>query len=393
MSWLDRYRQASFRKVPFYVTAHERSGGRRVATHEYPNVDKPEGEDMGKRASKFSLDAYILGDDYDLARDNLIEALDKKGSGTLVHPYLGTFQVSCDGFTIRETIAEGRIARFSIHFIETGEAVTPSAVQDTSGQALRNRASALSAAKTALINAYDMSNKPYIVTQNVIDSLDKAIKAIDQAKVSAQGMADFTRELSNTQGKLIELAYNAVDLSDTLVSLISFNTEDIVVDNAVSSATYQLEEMLQMDISFINLPPPKATDDPSILIQQLSQVSAIVCAAGLLVQIDFVSGNDAKETQNRVFDRLDTLLQSVADDELYTALMNLRRDVANDVNQRAITLPNVVEYTPNGTTTSLTLSYLLYNTIDKADEIVNRNHIPHPGMIMGGRTLEILKNV
>lgn len=393
MSWLDRYREASFRKVPFYVSAHEFSGGRRVAVHEYPNADKPEGEDMGQRAGKFSIDAYILGDDYDLARDNLIEALNKKGSGTLVHPYLGNMQVSCDGFTIRETVAEGRIARFSIHFVEVGETVAPSAVQDTTGQALRSRASALAAAKTALINAYEMANKPYIVTQNVIDTLDKAIKAIDQAKLSAQGVANFTRELSNIQGKIIELAYNSVDLADTLVSLISFNTEDIVIDNAVSSAEYQLEEMLQMDIGLNALPAPKSTDDPSILIQQLSQVSAIICAAGLLVQVDFVSGNDAKESQNRVFDRLDTLLQSVADDDLYTSLMNLRRDVANDVSQRAITLPNVVEYIPNGTTTSLSLSYLLYNTIDKADEIVNRNHIPHPGMIMGGRTLEILRNV
>ena len=45
--WKMRLRAASFRGVPFGVTADESEGGRRTVTHEFPQRETPYVEDLG----------------------------------------------------------------------------------------------------------------------------------------------------------------------------------------------------------------------------------------------------------------------------------------------------------------------------------------------------------
>ena len=42
------------------------------------------------------------------------------GAGDLVHPYLGSLQVACTGCSLSERTREGRMARFSLSFVEAG---------------------------------------------------------------------------------------------------------------------------------------------------------------------------------------------------------------------------------------------------------------------------------
>ncbi|MBJ5519702.1 DNA circularization N-terminal domain-containing protein, partial [Salmonella enterica subsp. enterica serovar Meleagridis] len=86
MTWKDRLQDASFRGVPFKVEEENAGTGRRVETHEYPNRDKPYTEDLGKVTFRPSITAYVVGDDCFDQRDRLIDALNKPGPGTLVHP-------------------------------------------------------------------------------------------------------------------------------------------------------------------------------------------------------------------------------------------------------------------------------------------------------------------
>jgi prophage DNA circulation protein len=393
MSWIDRYREASFRNVKFFVSSHEKSGGRRGVVHEFPNQDDPTVEDMGRRARKFNIDAYVLGDDYDLLRNELLEAIEQRGAGTLVHPYLGTMQVVCLGYNLRETSGETRVARFDLQFVQTAEKVaSPSSIVDTTGQALRSRELGLKAAQTALINAYSLDQKPFSITQNVVKSVEAAIKTIEKQKNISRQLTEFSRNLINIQGKILELVYSAEELAEALVDLIAFGTD--LINMIPDTAEIQFEEVMNLyqELS-AQLPEPKSVDDPSILVLHLTQQAAIICAAGLAVQLEYDSGASAKQFQDRVFEGLDALIQTTTDDDLYSALINLRRDTANDLDQRAVSLPNLVEYTPNYTTTVLTLSHLLYGNIDSADEIAARNGVQHPGVVMGGRTLEILRNV
>src|SRR5688572_26751846 len=93
--WLQNFRQASFRGVGFLIDSVDSQFGRHVVTHEYPQRDIPFSEDLGRKARRFSMTAYLVGGDYMLARDVLIAACELPGSGLLVHPYQGELQVVC----------------------------------------------------------------------------------------------------------------------------------------------------------------------------------------------------------------------------------------------------------------------------------------------------------
>lgn len=119
--WKSRLQPASFRGVPFSVESDEGTFGRRVQTHEYPNRDKPYTEDLGRATRRFTISAYLIGDDYIDQRDRLIAAVDTPGPGTLVHPNYGEMAICVDGeVRVSHSNNEGRMCRISFSFVEAG---------------------------------------------------------------------------------------------------------------------------------------------------------------------------------------------------------------------------------------------------------------------------------
>ena len=59
-----------FGASPFYDSTGI-DGGRRTQTHEFRTGIKPYTEDLGRKAQEIPIEAYVLGDDYMTARDNL----------------------------------------------------------------------------------------------------------------------------------------------------------------------------------------------------------------------------------------------------------------------------------------------------------------------------------
>ena len=144
MPWRENLVPASFRGVGFQVQSTEAPiAGRRVAVHEYPGRDEPFVEDLGRRTKRWEIEAFVVGDRYAEQRDRLIEACDAEGPGELVHPYLGSLQVACTACSLTERTREGRMARFSLTFVEAGEnryptsrARAPDVVEERSTEAI-----------------------------------------------------------------------------------------------------------------------------------------------------------------------------------------------------------------------------------------------------------------
>lgn len=133
MSWKDALLPASFRGVTFGVADAETLLGRRVVLHEYPLRDDPYGEDLGRKAREFTINAFVIGDNYLSARDALVAALESPGAGTLVHPTLGTKSVLPLPSRLTFKNTEGGIEYFQLTFVEAGSNSFPSSALDTSG--------------------------------------------------------------------------------------------------------------------------------------------------------------------------------------------------------------------------------------------------------------------
>ncbi len=118
----DRLRPASFRGVQFQVEDDEVTLGRRVQVHEYPNRDKPYTEDLGRATRLFTINAYLVGNDFFEARDRLIVAIDTPGPGTLVHPYYGEIAVCISGeIRVSHSGRNGRMYCINFNIVEAGE--------------------------------------------------------------------------------------------------------------------------------------------------------------------------------------------------------------------------------------------------------------------------------
>lgn len=149
--WRDRWQQASFRGAIFYCEHDARASGRRVAVHEYPKRDTPYSEDMGKRAVRHPISAYLVGPNYVGERDSLISALEREGPGMLIHPLLGQMQVICETYTVTETREKGGFCQFEMLFVEAGSDAGSSPTQSTSAAATQSASTASSSA-TARLN-------------------------------------------------------------------------------------------------------------------------------------------------------------------------------------------------------------------------------------------------
>ena len=150
MSWRDRLLPASYRGIPFYVEAHDSVvAGRRTVVHEYPGRDAPYVEDLGRAVSEWNITAYVLGRDYDVARDRLIAACGAAGEGELRHPYLGIQRAHCKACSVSERTGEGGVARFALAFVVSRPARYPAAVA-----AGVDTAAARTAASEALVRGW-----------------------------------------------------------------------------------------------------------------------------------------------------------------------------------------------------------------------------------------------
>lgn len=152
----ENLRPASFRGVAFEVESHSESGGRRVELHEYPLRDTPYAEDLGKKAGKWQIEAFLVNgkSGYAERRDKLREALNASGPGTLIHPYLGELSVSVDGYSLKETTREGGYCTFSISFVEAGQPVEPDVEKDTAANVLDKAEAAKEAATAGFLDEY-----------------------------------------------------------------------------------------------------------------------------------------------------------------------------------------------------------------------------------------------
>lgn len=393
MSWRDLLQPASFRGVPFKVGAADGSGGRRAETHEYPLRDTPWTEDLGRKARTGSLDAYVLGADYMAARDALVAALEAAGAGTLVHRYWGELQVVVTDYRISESSGEGGIARFSISFAEAGSQTFPAARLDTA-EALASQVDKIrAAAQKTYADTHRVDGLPGWVSDSAIGDFDRALGAIDA----------LTTQLTPDLSLLAEIQLDAGRVADTVSDLIR------VPSDAASTIGDRIRALAQIPSRPVNAfaaltalfghdsRTAAVATTPSnqwaaanraataALVRQL----AVAEAAGLLQSADFDSATAAAEARDTVLAAIDSEAEATPDDALFRELSALAAASTRAVAARSDSLPRIGTVSFSATLPALVVAHRVYGDATRADEIVSRNRVRHPGFVPGGAALEV----
>jgi prophage DNA circulation protein len=144
--WRLRLQPASYNGVQFHVDGSTRASGRRIALHEFPKRDTPYAEDMGRKAKRFSVVAYVIGPNYEDQRDALIAQLEAEGAGLLVLP-TSTDQkkVVIDNYSVTERREQGGYATIEMTFIEAGQDPYDQVQADTQSQVTNSADTSISA--------------------------------------------------------------------------------------------------------------------------------------------------------------------------------------------------------------------------------------------------------
>lgn len=124
-------RKASYEGIHFDVDSATLSFGRRTVTHEFPQRDAPYVEDFGKATRQFSIQGFIVGDDFIDRSKRLIDKIESQvgtdrraNHGKLVHPWLGSLEVTpIDNPSITYDRAK-RFCTFTLTFLEAGNEST-----------------------------------------------------------------------------------------------------------------------------------------------------------------------------------------------------------------------------------------------------------------------------
>lgn len=373
---------ARFRGVAFHVTNAERSGGRRGSLDEYPGKDTPAFQDMGRKARPFSVEGFVVGDDYLVQHKKLIDALETEGPGELIHPFYETLQVTVRGFNVRLSVRDGGIASFTIDFIETpAQNLQPTAIPDAAGKVA---SSALVARESvggeflAKFNSGPLLSSISDMVRAATLSINVALKTVD---MEVQKLATLKRRLTDLDNAVDALVRAPENLLLDVAEML-----DLVDQQSVLFALYSFDPGVRPPATTDNRTEEQTNFDAT---QRMLQRLAVVRAAELAPDQTYDSYEAAVVARDAIADLIDEQAELAADDTV-PDLTQLRADLVKALPSDESNLPHLTTYTPRATTCSLALAQELYGDASFESELVSRNGSRYPGFLIGGVGLEVL---
>lgn len=422
----------AFRGVIFYFVDVESEIGRRTLVKEFPGRDAASAEDLGLAARRFTIEMFVLGPDYDAARDELRVALETPGPAELVHPFWGVMNVVLEKpARVRESTKEQGIARFTASFVEVGVSELTTVTVDT-GTALTEAAGKAAdvagdefAEEFSVIGAIaDVAEQAIEVVQGVASAINRiqgkiaaALQVIDDAQSAITDLSDQASELIRTP---IALANSITDVISTVMAGINsvtdaftalsefFGTdgEDALPSTGSAFSTASRTEALARSVADLgafgdDLPVyPENTAQEQIRMEnqrqlvRLTKVSTAVEACNLAAVLDFESLDQADGLRVLITDLLDGMLNDeLLPDALYVALANLRAAAVDHLSQAANSLPELDDYTPGATLPALVIAYQIYGDPRRESELLLRNpQLRDPTAVPGGEAIKVLSD-
>lgn len=400
MAWKDKLRTASFKGIRFQVADHESTAGRRLSVNEYPFRDTPWTEDMGRSARRWTITAYMVGEDYMAAADRLMDAIDAGGVGALVHPYLGTKQVIAQEARRRETQREGRYVEINITFVEAGARQFPNAEQLPDRLTATSADSLIGISQGIFENGINLDGVSEFVRDAFGASLTDAsaifagiqlngginvqttISKINQAAEWVASMVELSNPSATLLGNIPGVAGRLISLFQGILDLDGSSKSQAA--NLAKFATY-------------TVPLAQGTTNQNAIINSNAAVTerfvrtlAMANEAKALVNVPFTSYEEAIDTRKYLLSRIDSVMEDSQEDSEYDALQALRKNVGAAIPSDAERLPRLGHITLPQSNPSLAVTYDLYGAVEREADLIARNHIRHPGFLPGGAPLEVL---
>jgi prophage DNA circulation protein len=391
----------SFRGVPFRTVAAELRVGRRNQVNELPqSEDDPYVDDLGKKGRRFVLELYVIGDNYLAERDLLIDALEEKGSGELIHPRYGVKRVSVEGdASIKEGPEFGGMARIAVTFVADKSNPFPKATVNTVAQVEAATNAADEATQECFAKDFSVEGPSLLALQAIsgLTSTVADVLAMARQVTSVEGLAEIVGQVGELSGSLTDLIRTPVVLVQSLRSIFAQLVQEV---NRPLSA---LEEF--QFVFFSNGRSPAVALSGSSRARSLANDTAradLQRRLSLTNQARLVAVAISDTTLVRTSDQATALRDAVIvqiDAELEVndppaalarALTVVRAAVVRDVAARSEFLQRRSTFTPQTVLPALVIAHRVYQDATRVEELIARNGISHPAFVPA-QPLEVLR--
>lgn len=406
---------ASFRGVPFEVTSGSLKGGRRTVVHEYPQRDKPYVEDLGRATRQITIEAFVVGDNYIERGTALLAEIEKPGSGTLIHPWLGEMTVTVT--SVSELRFDTGLGAAYLTFVATEAGVLEFPVMgiDTQPAALEAADNLELSAIDKFIDSVDLSIVSEYIDAALSGALLDVLGAVGSAEIAkafgfATGVADLASKglalISKDPKVFAQKLAGALGLSKwattaTAWSRVAKQLRNLASDEKLSSGTSAKIEADRDRLPLSDTQKAAMTNRAAVesltrqlLLAQVVGVSALIgtskdtsapeamvtaAASPFVEQEPIQSYDDLIEVRNELLEVLDQELLMETDDEMYQAIEKARTAVFEAVTERANAQSRLITVTPPDIMPAVVLAYDYHDDANRDREIALRNGIDHEG--------------
>ena len=410
MSVLSGFYRAGYsiggKTVRFYARRAEIAElGRRTVVHEYPNSDNRYVEDLGKIAGKYTLEIEIqetTASAYKRARNALMKALQTQGVGTLTHPTLGKKKVVPIPSSMTEDfIAENGIVYFNITFLESTLNIFPQSTQGNKGflAGLYDKVFGENEGVFSdLVKYYDQGmeifNQARDGIQEVTDTINDVVSTINGI---ADEVAAFSSDIKSLSGSIITLMQTPSNLAKrftTIYNSIATITDDFKVmtdivlqifgsgDRTKVIGNSPLINQLNRTKVIGNSPLINQLNTNKIALGNFTDVACLNIAYLASTNIDYTSQSDIDTMLNRLNTAFNSLDPNSIDEDVYYTLQDIRTQNRLLLQNERATLPYYVSIRSNSIPTAV-LSYNLYGTSSRVDELNALNGVEDPAFVSG----------
>jgi len=382
MSWRDRFTPGGkFRDAEFWIETDDLEFGHRKVVHEFPLQNKPQVQDMGLKGRQFSMRIFVIGENYDFDRNKLIQAIETPGIGVMVHPYYGTMNVHILDARKTESTREGGKATFNLTVLEAGEAEFNFETPETAEVVEEEAEKTLAESIEEFGENFEVLNQIQEFVEDVQNTIETTLDAIENVvdgitgpitsliRAPAEMASALTGTLSGIRSSL-QSPFQALDIYTTLFG----SDTDTSNMSVATSNRVQLKEN---------------TDAFNSLVKR----SAIAEACRTIAIINWESLDDAINIRDQVLGAIDEEMEQPMGDGVFNAMSGLRAAIAEDIRIRGAKMPRIKHFTTEAQLPALVLAHRIHNDVSRDNEIINRNHIKHPGFVSGGRSIEVLADV
>ncbi|EAO1992786.1 multidrug DMT transporter permease [Salmonella enterica] len=217
--------KGSFRNVPFLIYKEQRErGGRHIVKREYPLRESGGADDLGPKLPAFTFTVIVQGDDAQVQRKALRDALYAPGVGELVHPDYGTLNVLIDNFESRYNVSEQRVVEFTITAVPQANDTAPDAQQDTAAALTQKTGSGLNSVFNTLADGWSVVSDNLHDLQAMMDTVSEKIDALENTVSSVgilQDISAFAASFTAMKGNITSLITSPLRMAQQFAGVFS----------------------------------------------------------------------------------------------------------------------------------------------------------------------------